>query len=200
MRLDVMFATHPLSNSSRTFAMSADLLSTGTPTACTSFTALPTRWRMISRSWIIRSSTTLTSVPRGCRPSRGGGYGASRCASMNRGAAACCSRNPSTGLKRSTWPTCRIALCCRAAATRSCASSVVAAIGFSTSRCSPRASNPPATRWCRSVGTTMLAASISGAISSGEVKARVWNFAAISCARAGLESQTPTSSASGISE
>jgi len=81
MRLAVTFAMQPFSKRSRTFAMSSLLLKIGTPTARMSTTLDFTRCRMISRSWIIRSRITLTSVPRGSRPNRGGGYGAIRSAS-----------------------------------------------------------------------------------------------------------------------
>ncbi|MBC7844707.1 MAG: hypothetical protein H7099_20560 [Gemmatimonadaceae bacterium] len=64
-RLAVIVATAPLANSRRAFAMSSVSVSTGTPTALTSITGLPTIVATRSMSWIIRSSTTATSAPRG---------------------------------------------------------------------------------------------------------------------------------------
>src|SRR5262249_2131382 len=61
MRLAVIFATQPFSKRMRTLAMSSRLLRMGTPTASTCVHGERTRCRMISRSWIITSSTTPTS-------------------------------------------------------------------------------------------------------------------------------------------
>src|SRR5439155_960323 len=97
-RLAVRFATQPLANVSRAFAMSMRGVSTGTPTACTSITRDLVSQSARSRSWIMRSRITSTSMPRGT-------IGASRCASMNRGALRWGRDAWTAGLKRSTWPT-----------------------------------------------------------------------------------------------
>ena len=65
MRLAVRFATQPFANSIRALAMSGVSLITETPLAWIFFTSDFTTLRMISISWIMRSSTTGTSVPRG---------------------------------------------------------------------------------------------------------------------------------------
>ena len=77
-RLAVMLATAPLANFNRAFAMSTDDVNNGTPTAATSTTRSGMSVRIKSMSWIMRSSTTATSAPRGVN-------GASRSLSMNRG-------------------------------------------------------------------------------------------------------------------
>src|SRR5918993_1403746 len=61
MRLLVRLATHPLSNSIRTLAISGVSLITDTPFAEIDFTLLFTRLSIISMSWIMRSRITLTS-------------------------------------------------------------------------------------------------------------------------------------------
>ena len=63
-RLAVRFATVPSANSMRAFAKSSDAETTVTPTACTCVTAECTNASTTSRSWIMRSRMTLTSVPR----------------------------------------------------------------------------------------------------------------------------------------
>ena len=63
-RLAVTLAMHPLAKRSRAFAMSTEGVSTGTPTASTERSAEGTMVRMTSKSWIMRSETTSTSVPR----------------------------------------------------------------------------------------------------------------------------------------
>ena len=83
-------------------------------------------------SWIMRSSTTATSAPRGVN-------GASRSLSMNRGRSTNGSAARIARLNRSTWPVCNTTPCACAAATSSSASSTVAAIGFSISTWRPRA-------------------------------------------------------------
>ena len=99
-RLAVMFATAPESNARRAFAMSTNGVSTGTPTARTDrATCPPTSVSTRSMSWIIRSSTTATSDPRGLN-------GASRSLSMNRGASTYGSAARTARLNRSTWPVC----------------------------------------------------------------------------------------------
>ena len=101
-RLAVMFATAPASNVIRAFAMSTNGVSTGTPTADTCDTPPPTNVRTRSMSWIIRSSTTATSDPRGLN-------GASRSLSMNRGSSTYGSAARTARLNRSTWPVCTTA-------------------------------------------------------------------------------------------
>src|SRR5262249_21932776 len=63
-RLAVTLAMQPLAKRSRALAMSTDGVSTGTPTASIARTGDGTMLRIRSRSWIMRSSTTSTSVPR----------------------------------------------------------------------------------------------------------------------------------------
>ena len=140
-RLAVMFATAPASNVMRAFAMSTNGVNTGTPTAETDATPPPTNVRTRSMSWIIRSSTTATSEPRGLN-------GASRSLSMNRGASTNGSAARTARLNRSTCPVCSTAPVRRAIASSSSASSSVVAIGFSISTCSPRSSAGAATAKC----------------------------------------------------
>ncbi|PYP79598.1 MAG: hypothetical protein DMD35_07695 [Gemmatimonadetes bacterium] len=78
-RLAVMFATAPVSNVRRALAMSTNGVRTGTPTALTVAGCPPTRVCTRSMSWIMRSSTTATSDPRGLNNAR-------RSLSMKRGA------------------------------------------------------------------------------------------------------------------
>ena len=101
-RLAVMFATAPASNERRAFAMSTNGVSTGTPTADTDRTAPPTNVRTRSMSWIIRSSTTATSEPRGLN-------GARRLLSMNRGDSTNGNAARTARLNRSTCPVCTTA-------------------------------------------------------------------------------------------
>ena len=68
--------------------------------------------RITSRSWIMRSSTTSTSVPRSTK-------GARRWHSRNRGRVSRLDSSRIAGLKRSRWPTCRIRPCVSAMCTRS---------------------------------------------------------------------------------
>ena len=75
MRLAVMVATQPLAKRTRALAMSSCGLATAAPTASTLSIGLSTSESMRSRSWIIRSRITETSVPRGLN-------GAIRVASM----------------------------------------------------------------------------------------------------------------------
>jgi hypothetical protein len=62
---EVRLATQPLLNSILTLAISGVSVITPTPLAEMNFTSLFTMLRIISISWIIRSSITLTSVPLG---------------------------------------------------------------------------------------------------------------------------------------
>ena len=63
-RLAVRFATHPPGKPMRALAMSTLSLITGTPIASMRVGSSPTSRWIRSRSWIIRSRTTSTSVPR----------------------------------------------------------------------------------------------------------------------------------------
>ena len=65
IRLALRFATHPFSNSMRAFAMSSVLERMLIPALSILAIGDLTSARMIPMSWIIRSSTTPTSVPRG---------------------------------------------------------------------------------------------------------------------------------------
>ena len=60
----VIVATAPLAKRMRALAMSACSLATAAPTASTLSISLATSDRIRSRSWIIRSRITDTSVPR----------------------------------------------------------------------------------------------------------------------------------------
>ena len=106
--------------------MSTNGVSTGTPTAATELTRPPTNVRTRSMSWIIRSSTTATSAPRGLN-------GASRSLSMKRGASTYGNAARTARLNRSTCPVCTSAPVRAAIASSASASSSVVAIGFSTS-------------------------------------------------------------------
>ena len=130
-RLAVMLATAPASNVIRALAMSTNGVSTGTPTADTERTPPPTNVRTRSMSWIIRSSTTATSEPRGLN-------GASRSLSMNRGAVDVRQRGAhgaveSLDVTRLHAPP----PCARAIASSASASSSVVAIGFSIEHVQP---------------------------------------------------------------
>ena len=96
-RLAVMFATAPDEKTRRALAMSTNDVRIGTPTACTWSTCSPTSVRIRSMSWIIRSSTTATSAPRGLN-------GASRSLSMKRGRSTYASAPRIARLNRSTCP------------------------------------------------------------------------------------------------
>ena len=128
IRLDVRFATQPLLNSIRTFAISGVSVITPTPLAEMDFTSLFTMLKIISMSWIIRSSITLTSVPRGLNC-------ANLCTSMNMGLScmSCTARN--AGLNLSTCPTWNFIPDSSASFTNCLASSIVLANGFSTKTC-----------------------------------------------------------------
>ena len=65
MRLAVIVATQPFSNRTRALAISSNWLETAAPSASTLAIGLLTRLSTRSRSWIIRSRITETSVPRG---------------------------------------------------------------------------------------------------------------------------------------
>ena len=67
MRLAVMVATQPFWKRTRALAMSSCSLLTAAPTASTLAIGLSTKERTRSRSWIIRSRMTETSVPRGLK-------------------------------------------------------------------------------------------------------------------------------------
>ena len=188
-----MFATQPFSKRSRAFAMSSPRLNTGTPTASTLFNGERTRCRMISMSWIIRSSTTPISMLRF-------GYGESRCDSMKRGRVSRDSSAPSTGLNRSMWPTCRTSPRAWASSARAFASVAVSVIGFSTRTCLPRSRrNFPTGKWV-GVGVATVAASTSDANSSSDVHAFAPKRAAISCAVAVFVSWIAANSTSPSSE
>ncbi len=75
MRLAVIVATAPLTKRMRALAMSSCAEATAAPTASTLSIGLSTSASTRSRSWIIRSRITETSVPRGLN-------GAMRVASM----------------------------------------------------------------------------------------------------------------------
>src|SRR5437762_970461 len=149
MRLEVMFATAPEVNVTRALAMSSVGVSTGTPTAEMSRAPAPTSVSSRSMSWIMRSSTTATSDPRGLN-------GASLSLSMNRGCLTCGSAARTARLKRSMWPICTITPFFPASARRASASSRVAVMGFSMNTCLPRSIAALATVKCADVGTTMM--------------------------------------------
>ncbi len=133
-RLAVTLATQPPSKRSRAFAMSSRPDSTGTPTASTAASGWPTSSWIRSMSWIIRSSTTSTSVPRAEN-------GATRWDSMNKGWPITSSRASTAALKRSRWPTWSTRACRAASAISASASASVVAMGFSIST-----SRPPSSR------------------------------------------------------
>ena len=132
--------------------MSTEGVRTGTPTASTERSGDCTMERITSRSWIIRSSTTSTSVPRSVK-------GASRWHSMKRGWVTSPSSASTAGLKRSRWPTWNTRSPRTANSTSAFASSTVVVTGFSTSTSTPAARRSRATsKWCW-VGTATLAQS-----------------------------------------
>ncbi len=108
----------------------------GRPTARTSLTGDFAKASTMSRSWIIRSSTTSTSSERGVNT-------LSRCTSKNIGCVSNGTVARTAGLKRSRCPTCAIRLCVAASATNSSASASVAASGFSISTSTPAFINSP---------------------------------------------------------
>ena len=63
-RIALTVATQPLEKRTRALAMSSCGLATAAPTASTLSIGLSTSARIRSRSWIIRSRITETSVPR----------------------------------------------------------------------------------------------------------------------------------------
>ena len=97
-RLAVTLTTQPPSKRRRALAMSSRPESTGTPTASTATSGVPTSSWIRSMSWIIRSSTTSTSVPRRLN-------GATRWDSTNSGRSSTSSSARIAALKRSRWPT-----------------------------------------------------------------------------------------------
>ena len=133
IRLAVIVATQPLTNRTRALAMSSDGEDTAAPNASTLSISLSTSDSTRSRSWIIRSRITDTSVPRGL-------YGAIRVASIYNGRvirlliARCSAEN------RSKWPTCNTNPFAAASAASASACAKVAAIGFSTSTWHPASS------------------------------------------------------------
>ena len=124
MRLAVTLATQPPTKPMRALAMSMVSDSTEMPLAEIDSISRSTRCRIRSISWIIRSSTTLTSVARAVN-------GASRVDSMKRGPSSRSETPSSTLLKRSMWPTCSTSPPARASAISSAASSTVVVTGFS---------------------------------------------------------------------
>ncbi len=164
--------------------------STATPTADTLVGGSPTASSTRSMSWIIRSNTTSMSSERGWNK-------ASRWASMNLGRVTCGRAAIRAGLKRSTCPTWSLTPVRRAASIMASASSTVAAIGFSTSRCRPAAAaRSAAPRWA-TVGSAIETASQASSSSASLGKARHACASATARARAASASYTPTSSASG---
>ena len=130
MRLAVTSATQPFANRMRALAMSISSVNTGAPIASIEAIGERTMCSIRSMSWIMRSSTTETSVPRGLN-------GASRFDSMKRGLDNSLATARITGLKRSRWPTCSTQRRSAAIAMSSRASSAVAVIGFSTRTWTP---------------------------------------------------------------
>ena len=192
IRLAVRLATQPFSNVIRALAMSGLSLTTATPLACTFFTGDPTTVSTMSMSWIIRSSTTLTSVPRGLNCAR-------RCVSMNMGRSKWGSAARKAGLKRSTWPICTFTPLLRASSTRSSASSIVLASGFSMNTCLPAFIASEADRWCVIVGVTISTASAFAINSAGSGKAGTPNSASITLQRSASISWKPITSHSASS-
>jgi len=150
--LAVMLAMQPDSKRSLALAMSTESVSTGTPTASREATGDPTRARMMSRSWIMMSRITSTSVPRALK-------GLMRCASMNMGSTMLSLSSRSAGLNRSRWPIWRVVPPFCAASMMSAASPVVPAMGFSRRTATPAPSRGTATSAWTDVGTATLAAS-----------------------------------------
>ncbi len=102
-RLAVRLAMQPSANSSRTFAISTFGERIEIPAARMSFNSRLASASTISRSWIIRSSTTSTSRLRSVNTLM-------RWISKNSGSVAACSSAITAGLKRSRCPTWRIRL------------------------------------------------------------------------------------------
>ena len=113
-RLAVIVATAPLTKRMRALAMSSCWLATAAPTASTLSIWLATSDRIRSRSWIIRSRITDTSVPRGLN-------GAMRVASIYSGAPSRPASAAKAAEKRSRWPTCSTRPASRRVAARSSA-------------------------------------------------------------------------------
>ena len=103
-------------------------------------------------SWIMRSITTVSFCTRGTNGPR-------RRDSIRMGDDTICLSSSTAPLKRSTWPTCRMAPARWATANSSRASSSVGVMGFSTSTLMPASSRSRATWKCCSVGTATLATS-----------------------------------------
>ena len=158
MRLTVMLAVQPSVNTMRALAMSVSGVTTGAPAVRIWSMSAWTMERMMSMSWIIRSSTTSTSVPRSLNTD-------SRCASMNSGWVSSGCMASTAGLNRSRWPTWRMRPRSRARAMRSSASARVVVMGFSTSTSRLASRQVRATSWCSTVGTTTLTASTRGSSS-----------------------------------
>jgi hypothetical protein len=165
-RLAVISATAPPSKTSLALAMSIRDVSTGVPTAWNESRGLSTRPSTRSMSWIIRSSTTPTSVPRGPN-------GASRSDSRKRGSSRCGRAPRTAGLYRSTWPTAILSPRRSARSTRSSASSRVPATGFSTRTWQPASRAARATGWWSEVGTATTRASTRVTSSASEAWCRV---------------------------
>src|SRR6185436_14628038 len=101
-RLAVMVATAPLANRICTVATSATSLCTEAPCAVSWTGVESTRFRMMSMSWIMRSITTVSFCTRGTNGPR-------RRDSIRIGDDTICLSSSTAPLKRSTWPTCRMA-------------------------------------------------------------------------------------------
>ena len=97
------------------------------------------------------------------------------------------------GLKRSTCPTCNTRLWRLAAWIKSRASSIVTAIGFSTSVCTPCSKKYIPIWWCNCVGAATITASTCPTRSSGLVYGVQLCAHASFCARITSGSHTPTS-------
>ena len=139
---------------------------TDTPEAATPRTGLRARRRMMSRSWIIMSSTTPTSMDRNVS-------GLIRTTSINRGDIALFpSLSPliarTAGLKRSICPTCSGASWAAANSTMRRASAESRARGFSIRQAMPRVRNRPAASAWVVVGVAMVTARAVDARSSIE--------------------------------
>ena len=148
-----MVATQPLAKRTRALAMSSCALATGAPTASTLSIGLSTSDSTRSRSWIIRSRITDTSVPRGLN-------GAMRTQSiysgrLHAGADGLVLGRVAQQMADLQHP----AACRRPGAASASASASVAAIGFSTSTCSPACNASAARAKCVSAGVAMTTAS-----------------------------------------
>ena len=97
IRLAVTLATAPFSNLMRALAISSSSDTTATPEASMDFTGDLTSERMTSISWIMRSSTTATSLPRGWNC-------AMRCDSKKRGSSRYGSAAKQRGIKPLDMP------------------------------------------------------------------------------------------------